>query len=680
MIKKKLAPNPTGPLRYSKSVQLKSGEKIEVADPTASRAMIALMDMQAVLGGAASHFGGPSAFAEIVSAIHGLVFHDAKKSNCQWYDRFHILNDAGHCENGIYAVKANYGFADLSLDSLKGFRSIQSPLSGHGEAHLFSEGVYLSNGPLGSCLPQTQGLCFADRLSGLDRVTLTMVSDGGCMEGEAREALAAIPGLASKGKMNPYVLVISDNNTKLSGRIDKDAFSMASTFTTLKEFGWRYVQLENGHDLEACVHIISEAIELARKDDNAPVVVHAKTIKGYGTAKTEQSASGGHGFPISDPKDLRAFIGEIYSREIKAGRHVPPEFYVWADALVEEKEKKKSSGMPPAARAAAALTSTEKVQAGISKAMIKKKKEGLPIVSISADLQGSTGVAGFQKEFPQASQDIGVAESNMISMAAGVSKEGFIPVVDTFAQFGVTKGGLPLTMAALSEAPMICVFSHVGFQDAADGASHQALTYFAMTCAIPHTDVYALTSSCEAEALISQAIDEFASERKAGRVPNSKIFFLGRENFPSRYLPSDYKYKLGDAQLIFDNTDQHGNGVTIVAAGALLHQAIEAAYILDGEKRGVCVVNASVINKPDVNTIRSCLRNTGGKLLTVEDHQVIGGMGSLLIHALAQEQVVFQSKSLGVKGEFGQSAYNAIELYKKHGLDATAIVSAAKSL
>ncbi len=665
----KLAANPTNPLRYPRPVRLKSGETLDVADPTATRAMISLMDMQAVLGGAASHYGGPSAFAEIVSSVHGLMFDESQKAKRQWHEMFHLLNDAGHCENGIYAVKANYGFADLSLDSLKGFRSIQSQLTGHGEAHLFAEAVYLSNGPLGSCLPQTQGLCFADKMAGSDRVTLTLISDGGCMEGEAREALVAIPGLASKGKMNPYVLIVSDNNTKLSGRIDKDAFSMVSTFTTLKDFGWHYLRLENGHDLQACMTTLEEAVALARKNPSVPVVIHAKTIKGYGTAKTEASSSGGHGFPLSDPKDLKAFIEEVYK-----GQPVPAEFLTWAEALVEDKAKKKK---PEGAAAAAA---TEKVQVGISKAMSKKRKEGLPVISISSDLPGSTGVAGFQKDFPDATQDLGVAESNMISMAAGASKEGFIPVVDTFAQFGVTKGGLPLTMAALSEAPVICVFSHVGFQDAADGASHQALTYFAMSSAIPHTDVYSLTSSAEAEALMSQAIDEFTSERKAGRVPHSKIFFLGRENFPPTYLAADYKYRMGEAQVVFDNTDKYSGGITIVASGALLHQALEAAYGLEAEKRGVCVVNPSVINKPDVATIRSCLRNTGGLLLTVEDHQLIGGMGSLLVHALAQEGLPFKSHSLGVKGEFGQSAYNAIELYKKHGLDAASIAKAAREM
>ncbi len=106
-------------------------------------------------------------------------------------------------------------------------------------------------------------------------------------------------------------------------------------------------------------------------------------------------------------------------------------------------------------------------------------------------MQGSTGISPFQKTFPDRYIEVGIAEANMVSTGAGFAKAGFIPIVDTFGQFGVTKGNLPLTMAALSQAPVIAMFSHVGFQDAADGASHQATTYFAATCSIPHTMVIA---------------------------------------------------------------------------------------------------------------------------------------------------------------------------------------------
>lgn len=664
-LKNVLAGTPTRPPKYRVTVKSLSNEDVTLADPRATRSLVALMDMAAVIGGAASHWGGPSAFAELMSATHGLMFLDSQKSGKNWTERFHFVNDAGHCENGLYALKSIYNYADLTLEKLKGFRSIDSVLTGHGESHLFPEGVYLSNGPLGSSLPQSQGLAFADALAGnKERVTVTAISDGACMEGEARESLAAIPGLAAHGKMAPFVLIASDNNTKLSGRIDDDSFSMTKTFESLSALGWKVLTLEDGHDLEACYQTLEQAVNEVRANPNQPVAIHAKTIKGYGVKSTADSASGGHGFPLKKAEELSAFLNEIYNDEA-----VPPEFTAWIGEL-KELETKKAPGDG---------VKKQKVQVGVAEALIRKKKEGLPIVSVSSDLPGSTGVAEFQKAFPESSQDVGVAESNMISMAAGLSKQGFIPVVDTFSQFGVTKGALPLTMAALSEAPMIAIFSHAGFQDAADGASHQALTYFSMISSIPHVDVYCLTTSDEADALVGQALDEFYRKRKNSEVPNSSVFFLGRENFVST-VKDDLKYTLGKAQVVFDNASDLENSVTIAAAGPMLHQALQAAQTLKDGGQGVIVVNPSCINRPDIETLRHCLGKTGGRLVTVEDHQVKNGMGALLIHELTLQGVPVKPRSLGVKEQFGRSAYLANELYKLHGMDAHSIVRAAQSL
>ena len=665
-----LAGTPQGAPQFLTTVRSEAWGEIPVADPRATRAMVALMDMQAVMGGAASHWGGPSAFAELMSACHGIMFTEAQKKKVAWHDLYLFANDGGHCENGIYALKANYGFAGLSLDSLKGFRSIQSPLTGHGESHLFPEGVLLSNGPLGSTIPQTQGLAFAEKMSGKNRVVITALTDGAAMEGEAREALAAIPGLAKHGKMGPYVLLISDNNTGLTGRLDQQAFSMTPTFSTLASLGWKVLSLENGHDLQKCMSTLEAAIASARENPNVPVAIHAKTIKGYGIKKTMDSSSGGHGFPLKDPSELRAFLDEIYQ-----GAQVPSVFMKWVEDLETKAAQKAAAPKKPTPAIA-----EQKVQVGVSNALIKKRQAGLPIISISADLPGSTGVADFQKKFPEVTQDVGVAESNMVSMAAGLSKLGYIPVVDTFAQFGVTKGSLPLTMAALSQAPVIAIFSHVGFQDAADGASHQALSYFSMVSSIPETDVYALTSSDEAEALVGQAVDKFVEARSKGQAPRSQIFFLGRENFPSHYGVDSSTYRLGSAQVVLNQLKGHSKSVVIAAAGAMLGQALQAAQILATEGIGCAVVNPSVINSPDVKTFSALLAESGGCLVTVEDHQLIGGMGAMLVHSLSQAGLALKVKSLGVHGEFGQSAYNAIELYKKHGLDSQAIAAAARKL
>src|ERR1043166_3764587 len=267
-LKSKLAGTPAQPPKYSVTIKNAKGEEIVLGDPRATRALVALMDVHAVNGGAACHWGGPAAFAEIMAAIHGLIFATQGRAR---HEAVNFVNDAGHTENGIYALRANYGFDNMTFDDLKAFRSITSKLTGHGESHLNPQGVLLSNGPLSSALPQAQGLALADKVAGNDRVTICTVSDGASMEGEAKEAFAAIPGLASKNRVNPFVLIISDNDTKLSGRISKDSYSMERTFAAMGNLGWNVINVPNGHDLQAVYLSVEKGIEQAKANPNFPV-------------------------------------------------------------------------------------------------------------------------------------------------------------------------------------------------------------------------------------------------------------------------------------------------------------------------------------------------------------------------------------------------------------------------
>jgi transketolase len=663
-IPNKLASTPTQAPKYSVTIKNKSGKDVIVADPKATRAFVALMDVYAVEGGAACHWGGPAALAETMSSIHAIMFSE---KNREWYEAYNFVNDAGHTENGIYALRANYAFDGLTYKDLTKFRSIESKLTGHGESHLNPEGVYLSNGPLGSALPQAQGLAVADKVTGNDRVTICVVSDGAAMEGEAKEAFAAIPGLASKGKCNPFVMIISDNNTKLSGRIDKDSFTMEPTFESFKALGWNVIEVKEGNNLEKAYHAIESAIAEARANDEKPVCVIMKTVKGYGVKATEADATGGHGFPLKNSEKIKDFVQEIVGKEFSE------DFSKWADELhaawsaKEEAKKSKPASPSPAVK-------KEKIQVGIANAMMRAAEKGYPVYSISSDLAGSTGTAAFQKSVPDRVLDIGIAESNMVSTAAGFSKQGYIPVVDTFAQFGITKGNLPLTMAALSQAPVIAVFSHTGFQDAADGASHQATTYIAATSPIPHTTVIALSTSDEADQYMYQAIERHAKAKAKGEQPDNVIFFLGRENFLQRNAEG-LSYEWGKAQVLSEGTD-----VVIVSAGSLTEHAVKAGEKLKEKGISATIINTPFVNHPDVKTISTALKKSSGRLITMDDHQVVGGMGAQLIHALVLEGVELKAKSLAIHGEFGRSAYTADQLYKLHHLDADSVVKAAEEL
>jgi transketolase len=664
----KLAPTPPEPPRFSVKVKNAAGQDVLLGDPRATRALVALMDLEAVNGGAASHWGGPAAFAEIMAALHGLIFATRGRP---WHEAFNFVNDAGHTENGVYALRCNYRFDGMTFEDLKGFRSIGSKFTGHGESHLNPQGVFLSNGPLGSALPQSQGLAMADKVLKNDRVTICTVSDGASMEGEAKEAFAAIPGLAAKGKLNPFVLVISDNDTKLSGRITQDAFSMTPTFSAMSALGWNVIKVPDGHDLQEVYLAMENGLAQARANPRAPVCLWVKTIKGYGVRSTMESSSGGHGFPLADGEKIVEFVNEIYF-----GAALPPDLAAWAAALRRDWEEKDAAKRAAAATAPAAppAVKKEKTQNGLARGAVRAAREGLPVYSISADVEGSTGMSLFQKSFPDRFVEVGVAEANMISAAVGFSKAGFIPIVDTFGQFGVTKGNLPLTMSALSQAPLIAVFSHVGFQDAADGASHQATTYLAAVSAIPRTVVVVCSCAEEAEALMYEAIKRLAQARLDGQDGESVVFFVGRENYPVR-LQENARYSWGKAEVLAD-----GHDVLIAACGPLVGRAIEAGRQLRGQGAAAAVLSNPFINRVDLETIAPVVKRCSGRIVTIEDHQLIGGMGAQLAHALARADIAHRMRSLGIGGEFGQSAYVAEDLYQKHGLTAAAIVSAAREL
>lgn len=670
-----LAGNPGKP-KFAATVKRADGGSETVACPVATRTMLALMNMNAVIGGAACHWGGPAALAELMSAIHAIMF-----SASPWHQHFNFANDAGHTENGVYALKANYGFAGVTVNDLKAFRSISSKLTGHGESHLFPEGVMVSNGPLGSSIPIAQGLAMADALANHKRTTICVISDGAMMEGEAKEAVTAIPGLAAKGLLAPFVMVVSDNNTKLSGRVDADSFSMQPYFSSLEAQGWKVIKLDNGNDLQAAYSAVESAIATVEAHPTRPVAIWAKTVKGFGVAATVKSASGGHGYPLGGADvagKLRAFV-----EEINAGKPLAPEFAAWLNEIEDAAAAKaaKAAAAPAPAAPAAPAVKKDKIQAGFPKAMITAAEKGLPVVSVSADLQGSTGVAPFRAKFPQLSFEVGVAESNMVSTAAGFSKHGYIPVVDTFVQFGATKGLLPLTMGVLSQSPVIAVFSHTGFQDAADGASHQGLTYLAATGAIPHVLQYCPATAEEAEWAMGYAIERFAKDRQAGHHPDAVLFFCGRENFPVSLKPAGVDYAWGKAMVVADTTAGKAKSVVISANGSLITHAMKAAEKLAADGIGAIVLNNATPNRPDVAGHQAALAKCGGKLVTVEDHQAIGGCGAMLLSALAAAGTLPSAiRILGVQGEFGQSAYTADELYNKHGIGVAGIAAAGKAL
>lgn len=170
------------------------------------------------------------------------------------------------------------------------------------------------------------------------------------------------------------------------------------------------------------------------------------------------------------------------------------------------------------------------------------------------------------------------------------------------------------------------------------------------------------------------AVKKIATERENGGDGESYIFFIGRENFALE-VKENLTYDLHKPQKLVSGTD-----AAIVVSGSLVAKGLEAAEKLRLKGIEATVINHSFVNHSDFTQIANWIADSGSKLVTVEDHQLIGGMGAQLIHQLKLTGLEFDVASLAIKGEFGQSAYSADELYAKHHVDSDAIVEAVENL
>ena len=172
---------------------------------------------------------------------------------------------------------------------------------------------------------------------------------------------------------------------------------MAPTFEAMSALGWNVIKVANGNDLQEVYLALETALQQARANPRVPVCLWAKTVKGFGVRSTVESASGGHGFPLANAEKIVDFVNEIYF----GAPEVPAELAGWARALRADWEQKEAAKKARASAAPSApAVKKEKIQAGLAKGAVRAAQEGFPVYSISADVEGSTGISFFQKSFP----------------------------------------------------------------------------------------------------------------------------------------------------------------------------------------------------------------------------------------------------------------------------------------
>lgn len=283
------------------------------------------------------------------------------------------------------------------------------------------------------------------------------------------------------------------------------------------------------------------------------------------------------------------------------------------------------------------------------------------VVVLDADIAGGTGAHHFRSSHPDRFFQFGIAEQNMMSASAGFAAVGLIPVVTTFAVFCLRAYEQARLSVAYSGRNVKIVASHPGLDTGPDGASAQALEDLAAFRAIPDMTVISPADPLEM-ALATEAILNFEGPvyMRTGRSPSVRV------------LPDDYVFEIGKGRVV-----REGDDLTIIACGVEVARSIAAAEILKTNGVNARVVNLSTIKPIDSALIEKCAIETGA-IVTAEDHNIQGGLGSAVSEVVVNTHPV-PVEFVGVKDTFGESGEPS-ELAEKYGLTAKYIVQAAKKV
>lgn len=282
------------------------------------------------------------------------------------------------------------------------------------------------------------------------------------------------------------------------------------------------------------------------------------------------------------------------------------------------------------------------------------------IVVLDADLSSSTKTSVFAKKFPERFFNAGIAEQNMMGMAAGLSTTGKIPFVSTFAIFGAGRAWEPVRQSiCYSNFNVKIVVTHAGITVGEDGASHQVTEDIALMRVIPGMTVIVPADSIETEKVIEKIVNI-----------NGPVYVrLSRAKFPVIF-DDNYNFELGKGKIL-----REGRDVAIIAIGLMVGQSLKAAEMLAKEGISATVVNMSTVKPLDVEMIRDLAKKTGA-IVTCEEHSIIGGLGSAVAESLSEEGGV-PIVRVGIKDSFGMSG-TAEELIKHFHLTPEDISSAVK--
>jgi transketolase len=571
--------------------------------------------------------------ADLMAALmSGHLHYDFEHPHLPGNDR--LVFSKGHASPLLYAMLHAAGVIDE--EHLLTYRRLGSDLEGHPTPRL--PWVDVATGSLGQGLPIGVGMALGARLTGSPARVWVLCGDGELAEGSVWEAFAA----ADDFGLGNLCAIVDVNRLGQTGptRYGWDTTRYAAQ---IGSFGWHTLEID-GHDPVQ----IDQAYAEAESEHSRPTVILARTKKGKGVAAAEDK-EGLHGKPLVESEKAVVELGGV------------------RDARVRVKGPRSSEPLrarpaKPIAMPSFPVGTSAATRDGFGAALEALGEANPNVVVLDGEVADSTRTAEFAKAFPNRFFECYIAEQQLIGAAVGLQTQGWIPFASTFAAF-LTRAHDFLRMAAISGADLRIVGSHAGVSIGQDGPSQMGLEDLAMMRLLWRSVVL---YPCDA----NQCAHLTAT---MAELPGISYLRTTRAETPVIYRSDDLFPVGGSRTLMSSRHDK----VTIVAAGITVSESLTAAERLADEGIPVRVIDAYSIKPLDAAAIRQAAADTG-RVLTVEDHWPVGGLGDAVLEAVAGQVPDVRFAKLAVRGMPGSAG--AKEQLANAGIDAAAIVRAALRL
>ncbi len=543
--------------------------------------------------------GHPTTCMSAADLVAALFFSEMRFDPAQpqhpHADRF-VLSK-GHAAPLLYAAWAEAGL--VRREDLLTLRLFTSDLEGHPTPRL--PFVDVATGSLGQGLCAGIGIALNARRIRSEYRTYVLLGDGEVAEGSVWEAAAAGEFFA----LDNLVGIIDVNGLGQS-RATQHAHDLGSFERRWRAFGWHTVAID-GHDMDQILAALAEA----RATKGRPTMIVARTLKGQGVSFLADQPNW-HGKPVKKGDELTRAIAELEAQLVDDGGARP---------AIPPPPAPPAPDPPPAPMAppSYALGDLVATREAYGTAIAKLGEVDPRVVALDADVKNSTFSERFEAKHPDRFYQCFIAEQLMIGAAMGLASRGALPFPSTFATF-LSRAADFIRMAAISGLNVKMAGSHAGVSIGEDGASQMALEDLAMMSAEPNMTVLYPSDAVCAERLVGLAAYH----------PGPAYLRMSRPKTPVIYA-NDAPFRIGGSTVL----RQGPNDVaTVVGAGVTVFEALKAHDLLAAEGIAIRVVDAYSLQPIDADTLRRCARETG-RLITVEDHYAVGGLGDAVARAVA---------------------------------------------